>query len=123
MTFKVGAQILTYGSTWDEALDTVRSLDELGYHYIWGHDHLYSTGGNPQQQFFEGWLTIAAWAQATERVRIGLTVGNNTFGGRALFASTVLVDAGADADTTDLVTGNGNFFAKPPVIKNSETAS
>ena len=27
---------------------------------------------------FEGWLTLAAWAQATERIRIGLMVGANT---------------------------------------------
>ena len=58
MTFKVGAQILTYGSTWDEALDVVRSLDDMGYTYIWGHDHLYSTGGDPYQGFFEGWTTL-----------------------------------------------------------------
>ena len=31
MTLRLGAQILTYGSTWDEALDTVRLLEELGY--------------------------------------------------------------------------------------------
>ena len=79
MTFKVGAQILTYGSTWDEALDVVRSLDEMGYSYIWGHDHLYSTGGNPYQGFFEGWTTLSAWAQATTRAKLGLLVGANTF--------------------------------------------
>ena len=28
---------------------------------------------------FEGWLTLAAWAQATERIRIGLMVGANPF--------------------------------------------
>src|SRR6188768_3011968 len=28
---------------------------------------------------FEGWLTLAAWAQATEHVRIGLMVGANPF--------------------------------------------
>jgi alkanesulfonate monooxygenase SsuD/methylene tetrahydromethanopterin reductase-like flavin-dependent oxidoreductase (luciferase family) len=28
---------------------------------------------------FEGWLTVTAWAQATERIRIGLMVGANTF--------------------------------------------
>ena len=28
---------------------------------------------------FEGWLTLAAWAQATENVRIGLMVGANPF--------------------------------------------
>jgi len=76
---KVGAQILTYGATWDEALDTVRLLDQLGYDYAWGHDHLYSTGGDPYQGFFEGWTTLAAWAQATSRVKLGLLVGANTF--------------------------------------------
>ena len=76
---KLGAQILTYGATWDEALAVVRRLDVLGYDYIWGHDHLYSTGGNPYQGFFEGWTTLAAWAQATERARLGLLVGANTF--------------------------------------------
>lgn len=76
---KVGAQILTYGSTWDEALDTVLLLEQLGYDYAWGHDHLYSTGGDPYQGFFEGWTTLSAWAQATSRIRLGLSVGANTF--------------------------------------------
>ena len=35
---------------------------------------------------FEGWLTLAAWAQATEHVRIGLMVGANTFREPALTA-------------------------------------
>ena len=35
---------------------------------------------------FEAWLTLAAWAQATERVRIGLMVGANTFREPALTA-------------------------------------
>jgi alkanesulfonate monooxygenase SsuD/methylene tetrahydromethanopterin reductase-like flavin-dependent oxidoreductase (luciferase family) len=38
VTFRLGAQILTYGSTWDEALETVQLLEELGYDYAWGHD-------------------------------------------------------------------------------------
>jgi alkanesulfonate monooxygenase SsuD/methylene tetrahydromethanopterin reductase-like flavin-dependent oxidoreductase (luciferase family) len=35
---------------------------------------------------FEGWLALTAWAQATERVRIGLMVGANTFREPALVA-------------------------------------
>jgi alkanesulfonate monooxygenase SsuD/methylene tetrahydromethanopterin reductase-like flavin-dependent oxidoreductase (luciferase family) len=35
---------------------------------------------------FEAWLVTAAWAQATERVRIGLMVGANTFRNPALVA-------------------------------------
>ena len=34
----------------------------------------------------EGWLTLAAWAQATSRIRIGLMVGANTFREPALTA-------------------------------------
>lgn len=35
---------------------------------------------------FEGWLTITAWAQATERVTVGLMVGANTFRNPAIVA-------------------------------------
>ena len=35
---------------------------------------------------FEAWLVTAAWAQATERIRIGLMVGANTFRNPALVA-------------------------------------
>jgi alkanesulfonate monooxygenase SsuD/methylene tetrahydromethanopterin reductase-like flavin-dependent oxidoreductase (luciferase family) len=86
VTLRLGAQILTYGSTWDEALQTVRLLEDLGYDYAWGHDHLYSTGGDPYQGFFEGWTTLAAWAQATSRIRLGLTVAANTFRNPGLVA-------------------------------------
>ncbi len=79
MSLKLGAQVLTYGSSWAEALETAQLVDALGYDYLWGHDHLYSTGGNPYQPFFEGWTTLAAWAASTRRVRLGLLVGANTF--------------------------------------------
>ena len=35
---------------------------------------------------FEGWLTLAAWAERTERATIGLMVGANTFRNPALVA-------------------------------------
>ena len=77
--FRFGVQVLTYGADWPDSLAAAQAVDRLGYDYLFGHDHLYSTGGNPYQPFFEGWTTIAAWAQATTRVKIGLSVGNNTF--------------------------------------------
>lgn len=79
MALRIGAQILTYGSSWDDTLNAARLVDDLGYDYLWGHDHLYSTGGDPYQGFFEGWTTLAAWAALTKRVRLGLLVGANTF--------------------------------------------
>jgi alkanesulfonate monooxygenase SsuD/methylene tetrahydromethanopterin reductase-like flavin-dependent oxidoreductase (luciferase family) len=79
MSLKLGAQVLTYGATWPEALDTAQLLDRLGYDYLWGHDHLYSTGGDPYQRFYEGWTTLAGWAASTQRIKLGLTVGANPF--------------------------------------------
>jgi alkanesulfonate monooxygenase SsuD/methylene tetrahydromethanopterin reductase-like flavin-dependent oxidoreductase (luciferase family) len=79
MALKLGAQVLTYGASWPEAVDAARLVDELGYDYLWGHDHLFSTGGDPFQPFFEGWTTLAAWAASTKRIRLGLLVGANTF--------------------------------------------
>ncbi len=76
---KLGIQPLTYGLSWPEALAAAQAVDDLGYDYLWGHDHLYSTGGDPFQPFFEGWTTLAAWSAATRRVRLGLLVGANPF--------------------------------------------
>ena len=60
--------------------------DRLGYSSLWTWDHLYPIVGDSHGPIFEGWLTLAAWAQATERVRIGLMVGANTFRNPALVA-------------------------------------
>jgi alkanesulfonate monooxygenase SsuD/methylene tetrahydromethanopterin reductase-like flavin-dependent oxidoreductase (luciferase family) len=74
-----GIQPITYGLTWAESLTAARAVDALGFDYLWGHDHLWSTGGDRLQPFFEGWSTVTAWAALTERVRIGLLVGANPF--------------------------------------------
>jgi alkanesulfonate monooxygenase SsuD/methylene tetrahydromethanopterin reductase-like flavin-dependent oxidoreductase (luciferase family) len=60
--------------------------DELGYTSLWTWDHLYPIVGSSDGPMFEAWLTLAAWAQATKRVRIGLMVGANTFREPALTA-------------------------------------
>lgn len=86
-------QPLTYGLSWSESLQAAQAVDRLGFDYLWGHDHLYSTGGDPFQPFFEGWTTLAAWAALTDRVRVGLLVGANPFRNPGLVAKmTVTVD-------------------------------
>ncbi len=76
---KLGIQPLTYGLSWSESLRAAQAVDRLGYDYLWGHDHLFSTGGDPFQPFFEGWTTLAAWSALTSQVRLGLLVGANPF--------------------------------------------
>jgi len=60
--------------------------DELGYDDVWTWDHLYPIVGSSEGPMFEGWLTLAAWAEATSRARLGLMVGANPFRNPALVA-------------------------------------
>jgi alkanesulfonate monooxygenase SsuD/methylene tetrahydromethanopterin reductase-like flavin-dependent oxidoreductase (luciferase family) len=77
--FKLGVQPLTYGLSWSESVAGAQAVDRLGFDYLWGHDHLYSTGDDPFQPFFEGWTTLTAWSVLTSRVHLGLLVGANPF--------------------------------------------
>ena len=73
--FGLGLQVLSYGEPWSEVLRVGRRADELGYDLLVTADHLYATGGDPFEPFFEGWLTLAASAGATRRAQLGLLVG------------------------------------------------
>jgi alkanesulfonate monooxygenase SsuD/methylene tetrahydromethanopterin reductase-like flavin-dependent oxidoreductase (luciferase family) len=71
---------------WPALRDAGVKADRLGYDSIWTWDHLYPIVGSADGPIFEGWLTLAAWAEATEQARIGLMVGANTFRNPALVA-------------------------------------
>ena len=83
---KIGALCWNQYTDWPSLLQAGIRADQLGYSSLWTWDHLYPIVGDSHGPIFEGWLTLAAWAQATERVRIGLMVGANTFRNPALVA-------------------------------------
>jgi alkanesulfonate monooxygenase SsuD/methylene tetrahydromethanopterin reductase-like flavin-dependent oxidoreductase (luciferase family) len=83
---RLGALCWNQYTDWPSLLEVGRRTDRLGYDSLWTWDHLYPIQGSPLGPIFEGWLTITAWAMATERVRIGLMVGANTFREPALVA-------------------------------------
>jgi alkanesulfonate monooxygenase SsuD/methylene tetrahydromethanopterin reductase-like flavin-dependent oxidoreductase (luciferase family) len=76
---RLGALCWNQYTTWPELLAAGERADRLGYDSLWTWDHLYPIVGSDDGPIFEGWLTLAAWAQATQNVRIGLMVGANTF--------------------------------------------
>lgn len=86
---KLGILLWSQGATWPEMLDAARRVDRLGYASLWTWDHLYAIFGDPYQPIFEGYATLAAWAMATERTRLGLLVGANTFRNPGLVAKAV----------------------------------
>jgi alkanesulfonate monooxygenase SsuD/methylene tetrahydromethanopterin reductase-like flavin-dependent oxidoreductase (luciferase family) len=83
---KLGALSWNQYTAWDDLREAGIRADRLGYDSIWTWDHLYPIVGSPDGPILEGWLTLAAWAEATENARIGLMVGANTFRNPALVA-------------------------------------
>jgi alkanesulfonate monooxygenase SsuD/methylene tetrahydromethanopterin reductase-like flavin-dependent oxidoreductase (luciferase family) len=75
---KIGALCWNQYSDFPSLLEAGRRAERLGYDTLWTWDHLYPIVGSSHGPIHEGWLTLAAWAQATERIRIGLMVGANT---------------------------------------------
>ena len=83
---KLGVLCWNQYTDWPSLLAAGQRADRLGFDTLWTWDHLYPIQGSSRGPMFEGWLTLAAWAQATERIRIGLMVGANTFRNPALVA-------------------------------------
>jgi alkanesulfonate monooxygenase SsuD/methylene tetrahydromethanopterin reductase-like flavin-dependent oxidoreductase (luciferase family) len=86
---RLGVALWSQASTWPEFLAAARRADQLGFDHVQTWDHLYAIFGDPHQPIFEGYAALAALAQATERTRLGLFVGANTFRNPALVAKTM----------------------------------
>jgi alkanesulfonate monooxygenase SsuD/methylene tetrahydromethanopterin reductase-like flavin-dependent oxidoreductase (luciferase family) len=83
---KLGIALWSQAATYTEMLDAARLVDRVGYAHLWTWDHLYSIFGSQDQPIFEGWSLLNAWARETERTRLGLLVGANTFRNPGLVA-------------------------------------
>jgi alkanesulfonate monooxygenase SsuD/methylene tetrahydromethanopterin reductase-like flavin-dependent oxidoreductase (luciferase family) len=83
---RLGALCWNQYTDWPSLLEAGVRADRLGFDTLWTWDHLYPIVGSDDGPILEGWLTLAAWAQATKHVRIGLMVGANTFREPALTA-------------------------------------
>jgi len=76
---RIGALLWPQQTDWAQLSASARLADEVGLDSLWTWDHLHAIVGDPLQPIFEGWATLAAWAAETERIKLGLMVGANTF--------------------------------------------
>lgn len=83
---KLGVLAWNQYTEWPALREAGIRADQLGYDSLWTWDHLYPIVGSPEGPIFEGWLTLAAWAEQTEKATLGLMVGANTFRNPALVA-------------------------------------
>jgi F420-dependent oxidoreductase-like protein len=76
---KFGIQLWPQQTTWPDLRDAAIAAERAGWDSIWTWDHLLAIQGPWEQPIFEGWSVLTGVAAVTERVRVGLMVGANTF--------------------------------------------
>jgi F420-dependent oxidoreductase-like protein len=74
-----GAAIYANRSDWPSLRDTALAAEAAGFDSVWLDDHLLTDEGDTEDARFEGWVTLAALAPLTTRVRLGHLVAANTF--------------------------------------------
>jgi F420-dependent oxidoreductase-like protein len=76
---RFGLQLWPQQTSWPEYRESAIAAEAAGWDSIWTWDHLLAIQGPWEQPIYEGWTLLAGVAAITERVRVGLMVGANTF--------------------------------------------
>lgn len=89
MPMKIGIVASNHYTDWPRLREIGIWADAVGCDSLWASDHMLASAGDSAGPIFEGYLTLAAWAEKTENVRLGLMVGANTLRNPAVVAKMV----------------------------------
>lgn len=73
---QLGFGLSSFGSSYTHFRDAAQQLEALGFDSLWTWDHYVSLGPK-EEAVLEGLSTLAAVAEATKRIKLGILVANN----------------------------------------------
>src|SRR5262245_25784964 len=77
---RIGFQVWGQFAGWDELMAAGERIDQLGFDSLWSNDHLMpATVDGASGPVFDGWMTLAAWAERTRHVTLGCLVSSVSY--------------------------------------------
>lgn len=76
---RIAVQLQPIHTTYAVLRRAVDDVDRLGVDILFNSDHFFPASGDDAGTCFEAWTTLAAWAQQTSNVKLGVSVSGSTY--------------------------------------------